>query len=159
MLKSPSNTKTSVNAKLGIPLIPIEAMAGWGVGSTQVMNYEGELYKVPEFTELKVDFLIRVKGNSMYPKYSSGDLVACKRLTLETFFQWNKVYVLDTEQGALIKRVKQGSKKDTVTLISENSSYDPFELPKDKIYTLALSLIHISEPTRRHHVSRMPSSA
>ena len=24
---------------------------------------------------------------------------------------------------------------------------------------LALSLIHISEPTRRHHVSRMPSSA
>ena len=53
MLKSPSNTKTSVNAKLGIPLIPIEAMAGWGVGSTQVMNYEGELYKVPEFTELK----------------------------------------------------------------------------------------------------------
>ena len=25
--------------------------------------------------------------------------------------------------------------------------------------TLALSLIHISEPTRRHHVSRMPSSA
>ena len=25
--------------------------------------------------------------------------------------------------------------------------------------TLMLSLIHISEPTRRHHVSRMPSSA
>ena len=25
--------------------------------------------------------------------------------------------------------------------------------------TLLLSLIHISEPTRRHHVSRMPSSA
>ena len=25
--------------------------------------------------------------------------------------------------------------------------------------TLYLSLIHISEPTRRHHVSRMPSSA
>ena len=25
--------------------------------------------------------------------------------------------------------------------------------------TDALSLIHISEPTRRHHVSRMPSSA
>ena len=25
--------------------------------------------------------------------------------------------------------------------------------------TLTLSLIHISEPTRRHHVSRMPSSA
>ena len=26
-------------------------------------------------------------------------------------------------------------------------------------FQVALSLIHISEPTRRHHVSRMPSSA
>ena len=30
---------------------------------------------------------------------------------------------------------------------------------KDKGYTHALSLIHISEPTRLHKVSRMPSSA
>ena len=28
-----------------------------------------------------------------------------------------------------------------------------------KLIALFLSLIHISEPTRRHHVSRMPSSA
>ena len=32
-------------------------------------------------------------------------------------------------------------------------------LHPDAAAALELSLIHISEPTRRHHVSRMPSSA
>ena len=31
--------------------------------------------------------------------------------------------------------------------------------PEDLAAIATLSLIHISEPTRRHHVSRMPSSA
>ena len=36
-------------------------------------------------------------------------------------------------------------------------SYDAYKM---KPYAMdGLSLIHISEPTRRHHVSRMPSSA
>ena len=37
----------------------------------------------------------------------------------------------------------------------------PAGLPRDESpwKRLTLSLIHISEPTRRHHVSRMPSSA
>ena len=35
----------------------------------------------------------------------------------------------------------------------------PLLTKKDLRIVLTLSLIHISEPTRRHHVSRMPSSA
>ena len=33
------------------------------------------------------------------------------------------------------------------------------EVEWTRLAVLSLSLIHISEPTRRHHVSRMPSSA
>jgi len=123
----------------GIPLIPIEAMAGFGNGETQVMEYDTGRYVVPEFTELRVDFMIQVKGSSMYPKYNSGDLVACKKLFLnDLFFQWNKVYVLDTVQGALIKRVKKGEDPEHVLLVSDNKSYDPFELHLSKIYAVAL---------------------
>lgn len=122
-----------------IPLIPIGAMAGFGTGTVQIMNYEVSNYVVPEFTELSVDFMIRVKGSSMYPKYSSGDLVACKKLfTQDIFFQWNKVYVLDTEQGALIKRVKKGIDDQHLLLTSENSNYDSFELHLSKVYAIAL---------------------
>jgi hypothetical protein bfra3_16308 len=123
----------------GIPLIPIDAMAGFGEGDIQVMDYDTSMYKVPEFEELRTDFMIRVKGSSMYPKYSSGDTVACKKLNIsDMFFQWNKVYVLSTEQGAIIKRVKKGSDDEHILLVSENPSYEPFELHLSQIYAIAI---------------------
>lgn len=120
----------------GIPLIPINAMAGAFSGEQRVLELECDRYVVPAFKE--AEFLITVKGSSMIPKYNSGDIVACKRLPIDTFFQWNKVYVLDTEQGPLIKRVKQGTSPDTLTIHSDNPNYEPFELPRTCIYHIAL---------------------
>lgn len=121
----------------GIPLIPVEAMAGALSGEQTVLEYECERYVVPVFKG--ADFLIPVKGSSMYPKYSSGDIVACRRVPMSgLFFQWNKVYVIDTDQGALIKRIKPGSDKEHVLIVSDNEKYDPFELPIASIYAVAL---------------------
>lgn len=87
----------------GIPLIPVEAMAGCFTGSQTVLLQECDHYVVPAFKN--ADFLIYVRGDSMQPRYFSGDMVACKMLSpTDLFFQWGKVYVLDTDQGALIKR-------------------------------------------------------
>lgn len=121
---------------IGIPLIPIEAMAGYGNGSIQVMEYETEHFMVPTFKG--ADYLIGVRGSSMYPKYNSGDIVACKHLAIDTFFQWNKVYVLDTVQGALIKRVCKGSDEDHVLIVSDNEKYDSFELHRSEIHAIAI---------------------
>lgn len=121
----------------GIPLIPISAMAGAFTGEQTVLEYECERFVVPTFKG--AEFLISVKGSSMYPKYNSGDIVACKRLPMgDIFFQWNKVYVLDTDQGPLIKRVKPGSDKEHVLIVSDNEHYEPFELPLERIYHVAL---------------------
>lgn len=121
----------------GIPLIPISAMAGAFTGEQTVLEYECERFVVPTFKG--AEFLISVKGSSMYPKYNSGDIVACKRLPMgDIFFQWNKVYVLDTDQGPLIKRVKPGSDKEHVLIVSDNERYEPFELPLNRIYHVAL---------------------
>lgn len=121
----------------GIPLIPINAMAGAFTGDQSVMEYECDRYIIPSFKG--ADFLIGVKGSSMYPRYNSGDIVACKRLNLQDlFFQWNKVYVLDTDQGPLVKRIKPGTDKDHVTIVSDNKDYEPFELAIDHIYHVAL---------------------
>ncbi len=85
------------------------------------------------------DFLIPVKGSSMYPQYSSGDIVACQRVPMSNiFFQWNKVYVIDTDQGALIKRIKPSKTADHVLIVSNNEKYDPFELPITSIHAVAL---------------------
>ena len=138
MLKSNLPTATpAVSPCEGIPLIPIEAMAGFGTGEVQVLEYECDRYVVPAFKD--AEFLIQVKGSSMIPKYNSGDIVACKKLPMDQlFFQWNKVYVLDTNQGALIKRVKSGSDNDHLLIISDNANYEPFELDKKFIHSVAI---------------------
>lgn len=133
-----AENKTTYSNGKGVPLIPIEAMAGWGNGDTTVMEYDAQNYNIPEFNELKVDFMIRVKGSSMYPNYNSGDIVACKKLPLDTFFQWNKVYVLDTIQGAMIKRLKKSTQKSHINCFSDNNEYDPFDLALTEVYSLAL---------------------
>lgn len=139
MLKDP-DTPVAIpasNSEEGIPLIPLSAKAGSLTIDQTVLEYECERYIIPAFKG--ADFLVPVKGSSMYPKYSSGDIVACRRVSLsDLFFQWNKVYVIDTNQGPLIKRVKPGSDKEHISLVSENPNYDPFELPLNAIYAVAL---------------------
>ena len=127
----------TTSPKEGIPLIPLSAMAGALTGEQTVLEYECERYVVPAFNG--ADFLIPVKGNSMTPTYVSGDIVACQRVPMAgLFFQWNKPYVLDTAQGALIKRIKPGSDKEHVLIVSDNEEYDPFELPYSEIHAVAM---------------------
>lgn len=128
---------THTNSNEGIPLIPLSAMAGALTGEQSVLEYECERYVVPAFSG--ADFLISVKGNSMNPTYNSGDIVACQRVPMSgLFFQWNKPYVLDTAQGAIIKRIKPGSDKQHILIVSDNKEYDPFELSYEDIYNVAL---------------------
>lgn len=122
----------------GIPLIPLEAMAGVLSGTdVGIMDYECELYQVPLFSG--ADFLIRIVGDSMMPKYSPGNIAACKRVPLDKlWFQWGKVYVVDTRQGALIKRVEPSDSEGCISLHSENPRYKPFDLPETEINGVAL---------------------
>lgn len=121
----------------GIPLIPLNAVAGVLAGnSIPVMDYECEHYNVPLFKG--ADFLIQINGDSMQPKYYSGDIVACRRLRIDTFFQWNRSYVVDSEQGILLKRILPGHDDQHLTLVSDNTAYPPFELLREEIYSIAL---------------------
>ena len=121
-----------------IPLIPIEAFAGPGEP-----NYEDEriqdYYTVTDFKES--DFLLRVKGDSMTPKYNGGDIVACKKVDKSNlyFLQWGRVYVIYTmSQGAMIKRIHPSGKEGWITCVSENIKYAPFDVPMDDIVSIAL---------------------
>ena len=67
-----------------------------------------------------------------------------------------------TAGGEAVKAVVNGN-KNLVSLTLSPDAVDPedVEMLQDLIVTAVndLSLIHISEPTRRYHTSRMPSSA
>lgn len=122
-----------------VPLVPLYAMAGQFPGEKEVMEYDCETYSVPGMKG--ADFLIQVKGNSMNPTYNSGDIVACKWISMkDVFFQWGRVYVLDTDQGPITKRIEPGHDAEHITIVSDNPDYKPFQLYLSQIYRIALVL-------------------
>lgn len=142
MLKSDNKQLNIDNSNIssGIPLLPFDAFAGIGSDVAGV-NFDTieERYTIPLFDGIKIDFMISVKGSSMYPKYNSGDVVACRLVNELLFVQWNKVYVLDTiSQGVIIKRLKKSDKEGFIICKSDNESYEPFEIPMDDIRNVAL---------------------
>ena len=121
-----------------IPLLSISAMAGYNEDNWSVMIASSPLYSVPEVPN--ADFLIKVAGDSMMPKYYEGDLVACRFITELLFFQWGKTYVLDTSQGVMVKNIYEDKDNpNNVLLVSENAEkYPPFAIPRSDIRKLAL---------------------
>lgn len=126
--------------KGGLPLIPIDAVAGFnGWDESGVSELDCARYDVPDFETAHADFLIRVSGSSMYPKYSSGDILACRKIDEITFLQWGKIYVIDSRQGAMVKRLFEiEDDPDRVLCVSDNEKYPPFKLPKDEIRSLSI---------------------
>lgn len=143
MLKSdeqplPEAKKTSSRHK-GIPLIPMEAIAGFPAIDNDGVSFDDcQHYSIPEFEAKGASFLVRVSGDSMTPLYCNGDIIACRKISEIHFFQWGGVYVLDTSQGVLVKYVEECEKNDDCILcVSENKRYKPFPLPKDDIRSLS----------------------
>ena len=142
MLKSGStNTETSKEESVkGIPLVNATAIGGYG---NNVFSFEErdvkDYYVIPKFKHKQVDFMIEVEGSSMYPKYNSGDVVACRIIKERNFIQWNKTHVIATrEQGIIIKRIKPSDAPNSLLMVSDNESYDPFNVPEEEIEGLAI---------------------
>lgn len=132
--------KVDSNSKEGIPLIPLDAVAGFPATDSSFAYMENcERYIIPEFQDKGADFIIRVSGDSMIPLYYSGDLIACHKIHDIRFFQWGTVYVLETSQGVLVKRVMESIEHDDCILCaSENDTvHRPFLLPKDDIRSMS----------------------
>lgn len=124
-----------------LPLIPIEAIAGVPAGDFQGVRFSDcEQYRIPDFEAKGAEFLIRVSGSSMYPKYSNGDILACKKIDQILFIQWGKVYVVDSSQGSLVKRLFEDKEnKDNLICVSDNKeNYPPFSIPKSDIRSLSI---------------------
>ena len=133
MLKTSDQPKPTAHS---LPLIPAEAFAGPGLPSYEDERIE-DFYTVSEFKNS--DFLIRVKGDSMVPKYNGGDIVACKKVKDIFFLQWNRAYVILTRsQGIMIKRVQPSEKEGYIKCVSDNERYAPFDVPTADIIQMAL---------------------
>jgi repressor LexA len=122
--------------KKSIPLIPLNEKGGV-LSEEMEPESKCERYIIPAFDG--ANFLFTVRGTSMLPAFRPGDIVACKSVPLKNlFFQWNNIYVMDTSQGVLVKRVKPGKDKKHILIVSDDNNYNPFELSCSDITSIAM---------------------
>lgn len=74
------------------------------------------------------DYAMEVTGDSMSPEYPSGSRVLIKKVN-PVFIEWNEVYVLDTPNGAVIKRIRKTDDPEFVECVSINPAYQPYTVP------------------------------
>lgn len=126
-----------------LPLIPDTALLNIKQSSITTSDFIIDKYHIPSFTN--ADFLITIKGNSMSPKYNNGDLAACRLIPTDSFLQWNHVYLINTSQGLLTKRIKEGNDENHVLLVPENPEFQPFQIQKSEVNIIAIviGIIHL----------------
>lgn len=107
-------------------VIPTGARAGTLADfATSISAYDCERMVTP----IKgADYAIQVTGDSMSPEYPSGSMILIKRINEKAFIEWGKTYVLDTENGAVIKTIRRTDNPDVIECVSLNPAYQPFTM-------------------------------
>lgn len=80
------------------------------------------------------DWAMSVAGDSMSPEYPSGSQILIKKINERAFIDWGKVYVLDTCNGTVIKKLFPSETTGRVECRSINPAYPPFEVSLQDVY-------------------------
>ena len=119
-----------------IPLIPASAFAGGVEGfaseAISLRNCESVVSPVAG-----AEYAIPITGDSMEPDYADGSIAYIRRINEAAFIPWGHTVVLDTENGAFIKRIyPDDSMEDYVWARSINPAYPPMHIPKKSIFRI-----------------------
>lgn len=92
------------------------------------------------------DFAIQVTGDSMAPEYPSGSVILIKKINESAFIEWGKAYVLDTENGSVVKKVVPSDKEGCIRCVSINPdpSFAPFDVPLSSVFGIYRVLMCMS---------------
>lgn len=115
-----------------VPLLPISAQGGT-LNDFVVSVKDCDCEKVVSPVR-GADFAMSVAGESMSPEYPSGSQVLIKKIDEKAFIDWGKVYVLDTANGTVIKKLMPSDEQGKVRCVSINPDYPPFEVSFEYIY-------------------------
>lgn len=117
-----------------IPLLPVSAQGG-SLNDFVVSIKESSCEKI--ISPIKgADYAMSVSGESMAPEYPSGSQILIKRIDEKAFIDWGRVYVLDTCNGTVIKRLFPSDTADKVLCKSINPEFPSFEVSLSDVYAV-----------------------
>lgn len=124
-------------------LLPMRALGGrLALSADSAMIHDCEKIVSPIG---KVDFAITISGESMSPEYPNGSQVLVKKINERAFIEWGRVYVLDTVNGPVIKKLMPcKSDHGSVECVSINTEFPPFNVNLSDVYGVYLVLMCLS---------------
>lgn len=116
------------------PRLPWKAMSSGGLRAYYAGEFRKECEERPIFDGFpQYQFSITVDTGDMSPYLNVGDLVACREISIDHII-WGGVYLIDTDGGAMIRRVYEVSNnKNKVKLVADNEKYPEFSLDKKNV--------------------------
>lgn len=113
-----------------MPHIPTKVAAGGTGGiSDSITRHDCEYRPIVKIFP-KYQITMDVKGDSMSPKYENGDIIALRKVV--DIIEWGDVYVLDTADGAVLKRLYDDGNR--FKCVSFNPEYKDFYVNKENVY-------------------------
>lgn len=120
------------NSTEGTPYYAVDFIAGFDDVVNDQTLVPTSMISFPHVKE--AECWVDVTGKSMEPLISPGDIIALRKLN-----NWNRhllygeVYAIVTEEYRTIKRIRKSPVDGYLTLVPENSDYDPQDILSDDI--------------------------
>lgn len=136
-----SLTDTASEYKKNITLVPNLAMAGNAIDMSDPQHQKDlPKFYIPNIPGLDGDLIaIEISGDSMLPNITNGDMVICESVasgaTDGNGIKDNSVYIVvtDTVVAKRVQKVKENNKTVRLRLISDNTTYPPYEVEMSEI--------------------------
>lgn len=138
------NEGQKIEKLITIPYYPeINASAGLGFLADNSLNFSLPI-SIPN---VDAQAFINVFGDSMFPKYCSGDIIGVKEIGKE-YVMYGHAYVVHMNDGeAYLKYIKKGRDEEHWVLASENPQHEPQEFHLSTIYKVYIIKAVISKTT------------
>lgn len=119
----------------GVPVYDIDATAGC-ISLERIFSEVRPVGMVamPDLPE--GSRLIKVQGDSMFPRIVNGGYVAVRRVRDMKNIFWGQIYVVQLEDYRMVKFLRRHADPSKVILHSENPAYDDMDVAREDILGL-----------------------
>ena len=110
-----------------VPLFPFSVRAGSSLNDISEGMTDAACERITSPVR-GAELAMEVVGDSMAPAFPAGARVLLKRVPADTFIAWGEVYVVDSVNGPVLKRIMPTDTEDVWELRSDNPDYPPFRI-------------------------------
>ena len=115
-----------------VPLFPFSVRAGVSLNDITEGMTDDQCERITSPVR-GAELAIEVVGDSMAPAFPAGARVLLRRVPADTFITWGEVFVVDTVNGPMLKRIMPTEDEHVWEMRSDNPAYPPFQVKTEHV--------------------------